>query len=52
MNLKNILPVWVVLVLLFVAGTGSAFAFSFLGPLDGLTGAPDESVLYAVPRRQ
>ena len=42
MNLKNILPVWVVLVLLFVAGTGSAFAFSF-GPLDGLTGAPDES---------
>ena len=42
MNLKNILPVWVVLVLLFVASTGSAFAFSF-GPLDGLTGAPDES---------
>ena len=42
MNLKNILPVWVVLVLLFVAGTGSAFAFSS-GPLDGLTGAPDES---------
>lgn len=32
---------WGVLVLLFVASTGSAFAFS-AGPLDELTGAPNE----------
>ena len=42
MNLKNILPVWVVLVLLFVASTGSAFAFSFLAPPAEKTGAPNE----------
>ena len=41
MNLKNILPVWGVLVLLFAASGGSVFANSF-GPLDALTGAPDE----------
>ena len=42
MNLKNILPVWGVLVLLFVASSGSAFAFSF-DPPDEKTGAPNES---------
>ena len=41
MNLKNILPVWGVLLLLFAASGGSVFANSF-GPLDALTGAPDE----------
>ena len=41
MNLKNILPVWGVLLLFFAVGTGNAFANSF-GPLDGLTGAPAE----------
>ena len=41
MNLKNMLPVWGVLVLLFAVGTGNAFANSF-GPLDGFTGAPAE----------
>lgn len=41
MNLKNMLPVWGVLVLLFAVGTGNAFANSF-GPLDSLTGAPAE----------
>ena len=40
--LKNSLPVWVVLVLLFVASTGSAFAFSFLAPPAEKTGAPNE----------
>ena len=39
---KNGLPIWGVLVLLFVASTGSAFAFSF-GPPEGLTGAFDEA---------
>ncbi len=39
--LKNTLPVWGVLLLLFAVSTGSAFAFSF-GPQDGLTGAPNE----------
>ena len=39
---KNGLPIWGVLVLLFVASTGSAFAFSF-GPPEGLTGAPNEA---------
>ena len=39
---KNGLPIWGVLVLLFVASTGSAFAFSF-GPPDELTGAPAEN---------
>ena len=41
MNLKNMLPVWGVLLLFFAVGTGNAFANSF-GPLDGLTGAPAE----------
>ena len=41
MNLKNILPVWGVLVLLFVASSGSAFAFS-ANPPDEKTGAPNE----------
>ena len=40
--LKNVLPLWAVLVLLFIVSTGSAFAFS-AGPLDGLTGAPNEA---------
>ena len=39
--LKNVLPVWVLLVLLFAASTGSVFAFSF-GPPVGKTGAPNE----------
>ena len=38
---RNSLPIWGVLVLLFVASAGSAFAFSF-GPPEGLTGAPNE----------
>ena len=42
MNLKNILPVWGVLLLFFVVSGGSAFAFSG-GPPDGVTGAPTES---------
>lgn len=41
MNIKNILPVWGVLLLLFAVSSGNTFANSF-GPLDGLTGAPDE----------
>ena len=41
MNLKNILPVWAVLVLLFVSSSGSVFAFSF-GPPEEKTGAPNE----------
>ena len=41
MNLKNILPVWGVLVLLFAASGGSVFAFSS-GPPDEKTGAPNE----------
>lgn len=39
--LKNILPVWGLPVLLLIASTGNAFAFSF-GPLDEKTGAPNE----------
>ena len=39
--LKNILPVYVVLVLLFVTSTSNAFAFSS-GPPDEKTGAPNE----------
>ena len=42
MNLKNILPVWGVLVLLLVVSSGSAFAYSF-DPPDEKTGAPNES---------
>ncbi|MDE0016467.1 MAG: dockerin type I domain-containing protein [Candidatus Poribacteria bacterium] len=42
MNLKNMLPVWGVLVLLFAASSGSAFAFSF-DPPDEKTGAPNET---------
>ncbi|MYB01385.1 hypothetical protein F4X90_17185, partial [Candidatus Poribacteria bacterium] len=42
MTVKNILPVWGVLVLLFAASTGNVFAFSS-GPPDGLTGAPAEN---------
>lgn len=40
--LKNTLPVWGVLLLLFVVSTGSAFAFSF-DPPDEKTGAPNET---------
>ena len=39
--LKNILPVWMVLVLLLIASTGNAFAFSF-GPPEEKAGAPNE----------
>jgi hypothetical protein len=42
MNLKNMLPVWGVLVLLFVVSSGSVFAYSF-GPPDEKTDAPNES---------
>ena len=42
MNLKNMLPVWGVLLLFFVASTSSVFAFSG-GPPDGVTGAPTEN---------
>ena len=42
MNLKNILPVWGVLLLLFAASASSVFAYSF-GPPDEKTGAPNES---------
>ena len=42
MNLKNILPVWGVFVLLFVASSGNVFAFSS-GPPDEKTGAPNEN---------
>ena len=41
MNLKNILPVWGALVLLFGVSTGSVFALS-AGPPDESTGAPNE----------
>ncbi len=40
--LKNTLPVWGVLLLLFAVSTSSAFAYSF-GPPDEKTGAPNES---------
>ncbi len=40
--LKNILPVWGLLLLFFVASGSSAFAFSFLAPPDEKTGAPNE----------
>ena len=40
--LKNTLPLWGVLLLLFAVSTGSVFAFSS-GPPDGLTGAPTEN---------
>ena len=39
---KNILPVWGVLVILFIVSTGSVFAFSG-GPPDEKTGAPNEN---------
>ena len=39
--LKNSLPIWGVLLLLFAVSADSAFAFSG-GPPDGLTGAPTE----------
>ena len=42
MNLKNMLPVWGVLVLLIIISSGTVFAFS-TGPLNGLTGAPAEN---------
>ena len=42
MNLKNILPVWGVLILFFALSASSAFAFSF-DPPDEKTGAPNES---------
>ena len=40
--LKNVLPIWAVLVLFFLASSSSAFAFSFLAPPDEKTGAPNE----------
>ena len=40
--LRNILPVCGVLLLFFVVGSSSAFAFSFLPPPDEKTGAPNE----------
>ena len=40
--LKNSLLVWAVLVLLFVASTGSVFAFSYIAPPAEKTGAPNE----------
>lgn len=40
--LKNILPVWGVLVILFIVSTGSVFAFSS-GPPNEKTGAPNEN---------
>ena len=40
--LKNTLPVWGVLVLLLIASSGNAFAFSF-NPPDEKTGAPNET---------
>ena len=39
---KDILPVWGLLLLFFVASSSSAFAFSFLAPPDEKTGAPNE----------
>ena len=42
MNLKNMFPIWGVLVLLFAVSSGSVFAFSF-DPPDEKTGAPNES---------
>ena len=42
MNLKNILPVWGVLLLFFVVSSGNVFAFSS-GPPDEKTGAPNEN---------
>lgn len=41
--LKNTLPVWGVLLVLFGVSTGSAFAFSFQAPPAEKTGAPNES---------
>ena len=43
MNLKNILPVWGVLLLFFVVSSGNVFAFSFQAPPAEKTGAPNES---------
>ena len=40
--LKNILPVWGVLLLLFIVSSGNVFAFS-TGPPDEKTGAPNEN---------
>ena len=40
--LKNMLPVWGLLALFFLASNGSVLANSF-GPLDGFTGAPAEN---------
>lgn len=40
--LKNILPIWGLLALFFVASGGSAYAFSVLAPPDEKTGAPNE----------
>ena len=40
--LKNILPIWVVLLLLFGVSSGNVFAFSS-GPPDEKTGAPNET---------
>ncbi len=45
--LKNRLPVWAVLMLLFVASTGSALAYSF-SPPDERTGAPNEDTCATV----
>ena len=40
--LKNILPVWGLLLLFFVMSSSSAFAFSLFAPPDEKTGAPNE----------
>ena len=40
--LRNVLPVWGMLVLFFLASSSSVFAFSFLAPPDEKTGAPNE----------
>lgn len=40
--LKNILPVWGLFLLFFVASSSSAFAFSIIAPPDEKTGAPNE----------
>ena len=42
MYLKNILSIWVVIILFFITSTGNVFAFSFLAPPDEKTGAPNE----------
>lgn len=40
--LKNVLPIFGLLLLFFIVSSGGAFAFSFLPPPDEKTGAPNE----------